>query len=141
MSQPRLTHDEEAALQQACTAAKTFSYSPYSHFRVGAALLYASGETVAGANVENASFPAGICAERAALATAVNRGLAREPLRAIAVTSDSPQLVSPCGVCRQSLREFAGLQTPVYMWTSEGALTVRTLDELLPLSFGPDNLK
>jgi len=136
-----LSSEEEEQLKQACIQAKSNSYSPYSKFRVGASFLFSNGEIVKGANVENASYPAGICAERSAIAIAVNQGLlATESIKAVGVTSDTDNVVSPCGICRQTIREFASLDTPIYMWTSSGAVTVRTLEELLPLSFGPDNL-
>lgn len=136
-----LTPDLESKLKEACTEAKARSYSPYSKFRVGASILYSDGTIVKGANVENASYPAGICAERSALTIAVNQGLRESKIQAIGVTSDINELVSPCGICRQTIREFAPLDTPIYMWTCSGALTVRTLEELLPLSFGPETLQ
>lgn len=127
-------------LRNATKQALSKAYCPYSNFRVGAAIVLADGAIVGGANVENASYPAGICAERSAILTAKMTGHNLD-IAAVGVTSDSDMLVSPCGVCRQFIREFASLDTPIYMWTAQNELTVRTLDELLPLSFGPDNLK
>lgn len=129
----------EKGLWETANAAKEMSYSPYSKFRVGAAVYFDDGTIVPGANVENASFGAGICAERAALVTARMYGCKAEIL-AIAVTADSDEVVSPCGICRQFIREFAPLETKIYMFTRKGDLTVRTLSELLPLSFGPEKL-
>lgn len=130
--------EAEQLLRDAAYRARNHSYSPYSKFRVGAAILYEDGSIVQGANVENASYGAGICAERTALVTA--RMQEKKSIRAIAVTSDSSELVSPCGICRQVIREFAALTTPIYMITSNGEVVVRTLEELLPFSFGPEHL-
>lgn len=140
-----MTFNQELELKQACLEARELSYSPYSKFRVGAAVLYADGSIVKGANVENASYGAGVCAERSALITArmipsEKGGKTRGEIKAVAVTSDVKDLVSPCGICRQFIREFAALNTPIYMYNCEGELTKRTLEELLPLSFGPSNL-
>lgn len=134
------------------------AYAPYSNFRVGAALLMSSGEVVTGCNVENASYGAGLCAERTAIAKAVSTGHKR--VVACVVTSDVPApTTSPCGICRQVLREFMPLDGDVYMvaagypvdgqapaWLGQGGdeekrwICRMTLDQLLPMSFGPDNL-
>lgn len=128
------------ALKKACMEARDLAYAPYSKFRVGSAILLQDGTVVPGANVENASYGAGICAERSAIVTAMMTRPRPSGIRAVAVTSDTTQLVSPCGICRQFIREFAALDTPILMYTSTGDLTIRTLEELLPLSFGPENL-
>lgn len=81
---------------------------PYSHFRVGASILMSDGTLVLGANVENASYPVTICAERTALTTAiVSHGMKRGQMKAVGVATDLEQIASPCGMCRQALREFA----------------------------------
>ncbi|KAK1835603.1 cytidine deaminase [Podospora conica] len=129
------------ALVAAATAAKSRSYSPYSSFRVGCALLLSdsdSNEIVTGANVENASYPVTTCAERVALQTAVVAG--HRGFRAVAVATDAATPASPCGMCRQGLREFVGLDVPVVMVDGVGGYVVLTLGELLPLSFGPEAL-
>ena len=109
------------------------AYAPYSHFRVGAAVLAESGKVYGGANVENASYGATICAERCAVAAAVNAG--ERKLAAIAVT------VTPCGMCRQVLREFCDPKAfRVIMAKSAEDYKVFTLQELLPESFGPEHL-
>lgn len=109
------------------------AYAPYSHFHVGAAVLAASGKVYGGANIENASYGATICAERAAIFQAVNAGERR--LVAIAVTA------TPCGMCRQVMREFADPATfRIYVARSPSDYRAYTLDELLPESFGPDHL-
>lgn len=130
--------ESETLLKAACCAARKSSYCPYSNFRVGAALLFEDGSIIQGANVENASYGAGICAERTAIVMARMQG--KNAIRAIAVTSDSNELVSPCGICRQVIREFAKLTTPIYMFTNNGNVVIRTLDDLLPFSFGPEHL-
>ena len=109
------------------------AYAPYSHFRVGAAVLAESGKVYGGANVENASYGATICAERCAVAAAVNAG--ERKLAAIAVTA------TPCGMCRQVLREFCDPKTfKVIVAKSAEDYKVFTLQELLPESFGPEHL-
>ncbi|KAK3208558.1 hypothetical protein GRF29_77g1084423 [Pseudopithomyces chartarum] len=118
---------------------------PYSLFRVGASLLLheedASGKTIiTGANVENAAYPVGTCAERVAMGTAIHAGHKLGSFKAIGVATDMTDYCSPCGMCRQFLREFLSLETPIFMFNKEGKFIVRTMGELLPLSFGPDVL-
>lgn len=97
------------------------------------------GHVITGANVENALYGGAICAERSAIVRSVAMGYRK--FRAIAISSDQADPISPCGICRQVIREFFDLAAPVYMLSSDGEKhTMRTLDELLPLSFGPENL-
>ncbi|MCJ1378450.1 hypothetical protein MMC17_001549 [Xylographa soralifera] len=126
-------------LGQKAIEAKARAHCPYSHFRVGAALLTPSGAYITGVNVENASYPVGVCAERCAVAKAVSDG--EKVFRAIAVATDISPPASPCGSCRQNLREFCGLEMPIFMYDVKGEYVVMTLGELLPMSFGPDHLK
>jgi cytidine deaminase len=107
-------------------AAAAGAYAPYSHFDVGAAVLLRDGRVVTGVNVENASYPLGVCAERAALARAVSEGARPGDVEAVAVTA------SPCGGCRQWLLEF-GVDRVVF--AKDGEVLVRRPDELLPESF------
>lgn len=128
-------------LRNLAIGAKTASYSPYSKFRVGAALLGKDGRLFRGTNVENAAYSPGICAERSAVAAAVTEGT--RSFEAVAVASDSTDWITPCGVCRQVLREFCSLDTPVYLSRDKGEQVewiVRTVGELLPMSFGPEDL-
>ncbi|KAI5614451.1 cytidine deaminase [Silurus asotus] len=119
--------------------AKTFAYCPYSKFRVGAALLVNDGKVFTGCNVENACYNLGICAERTAISKAVSEGY-RE-FQAIAIASDmSEQFISPCGACRQFMREFGG-NWVVYLSKPDGSHMEMTVEELLPESFGPEDLK
>ena len=112
---------------------KKAAYAPYSQFSVGAAVLAESGRIYGGANVENASYGATVCAERAAIFAAVNAG--ERKLRAIAVTE------TPCGVCRQVMREFADPKSfAIVVATSAADFRVFTLEALLPESFGPEAL-
>lgn len=118
---------------------------PYSLFRVGASLLLhqsttSEPSTIEGANVENAAYPVGTCAERVAFGTAVVQGHKLGSFKAVAVATDIDDFCSPCGMCRQFLREFLSLETPIFMFNKEGKYIVRTMGELLPLSFGPDVL-
>ena len=124
--------------------ARENAYTPYSHFRVGAALLAKNGQVFKGCNIENASYPVTICAERTALFKAVSEGV-RE-FEAIAIVGSmeghrNTLITSPCGVCRQMLFEFGGPQLIVIMAKSETDYEEMTLDQLLPLGFGPDNLQ
>ncbi|KAF6344180.1 cytidine deaminase [Rhinolophus ferrumequinum] len=119
--------------------AKKAAYCPYSHFPVGAALLTRSGRIFSGCNVENACYPLGICAERTAIQKAVSEG--EKDFRAIAIASDvKDDFISPCGACRQVMREF-GTNWAVYMTKPDGTYVVRTVQELLPASFGPEDLQ
>ena len=112
---------------------KKAAYAPYSHFQVGAAVLAESGKVYGGANVENASYGATVCAERSAIFAAVNAG--ERKLEAIAVTE------TPCGICRQVMREFCDPRVfKVIVAKSMDDYRVFTLDELLPESFGPEHL-
>jgi cytidine deaminase len=112
---------------------KKNSYSPYSNFRVGAAVLTQSGKTFAGVNVENASFGATICAERTAVFKAVSEG--ERKIVAVAITSDSDEYTFPCGICRQVLREFGDDGTRVICGNKSGEFKVFKLGELLPNAF------
>ncbi len=112
--------------------AKEGAYAPYSHFRVGAALLGKSGTVYRGANVENAAYSVTCCAERVALFKAVTSG--ESDFTAIAVTSDSDDLTFPCGVCRQALNEF-GPDMEVISSNKDLKYKKLTLEKLLPHAF------
>jgi len=122
------------------TAARVqrLAYAPYSRFRVGAALLADDGSIHAGCNVENAAYPSGSCAEQAAISAMIAGG--GKAIVAILVYGEGEVLVTPCGACRQRIREFAGPDTPVAIAGPEGLRARFSLAELLPASFGPDNL-
>ncbi|XP_040015045.1 cytidine deaminase b [Xiphias gladius] len=118
--------------------AKKQAYCPYSKFRVGAALLTPDNSVITGCNVENACYNLGLCAERNAISRAVSEGY--RTFKAIAIASDlSDQFISPCGGCRQFMREF-GSSWDVYLSKPDGSTLKMTVDELLPVSFGPQDL-
>ena len=129
--------DTDALLQAAATA-RAHAHAPYSGFAVGAALRAEDGRIHAGANVENAAYPEGLCAEAAAIAAMVTSG-ARQ-IREMVVLAAGPPLCAPCGGCRQRIREFAGPEIVIHLCTPSGVQRSVTLGELLPLAFGPDNL-
>jgi len=119
------------------------AYAPYSRFQVGAAVLAASGKIYGGANMENASYPAGICAERSAIAQAVSAG--ERSLTAIAICGGRDGVISdfcpPCGICRQTMREFCDPEAfHVVVARSAADFKVYTLAQILPESFGPEAL-
>jgi len=114
------------------------AYAPYSGVAVGAAIRAEDGALYAGANVENAAYPQGQCAEASAIGAMVAAGARR--IREIAIVGAGAALCTPCGGCRQRIREFAGSETPVHLCAPEGLRRTMTLGELLPLAFGPDNL-
>lgn len=126
------------ALTAAALEAAGHAYAPYSRFPVGAALAFADGTVVTGANVENASYGLSLCAETVAAARALSEGL-RAGLVAVAVVGPAATL-TPCGRCRQVLSELAGLGgTDPLVWCGEDGPEMR-LSELLPLGFGPGSL-
>lgn len=130
-------------IREAAEARKT-AYTPYSHFQVGAALLTASGKIYRGCNIENAGYTPSNCAERTAFFKAVSEG--EREFKAIAVTAGkeggSLEMTAPCGVCRQVMMEFCDYDNfCVIMAASENEYRIMRLRELLPLGFGPDNLK
>ena len=130
-----------AALMASAVAAREYSYSPYSGYRVGAALLGADGKVYTGCNIENAGYTPTNCAERTAVFKAVSEGV-RE-FTAIAVVGGSGETLdtscTPCGVCRQVLAEFCEPEMPVILGTPE-EMRVMTLGELLPFAFTKKNL-
>ena len=128
--------EEINTLIQFATVAREQSYSPYSNFAVGSALLCQDGTVYQGCNIENASFGMTNCAERTAIFKAVSEG--HRLFQAIAVIADTEGPCAPCGACRQVMVEF---NIPTIILTNlKGHTQVYTLDELLPLSFGPKDL-
>ena len=113
------------------------AYAPYSGFAVGAALVTEDGTVFGGANVENASYGLGICAERSAAVSAVAAG--HRNFRTIAIAGPQTTVTAPCGACRQFLNEFNPQLAVIY--TTPDGVTETTLDELLPDAFGPKNLQ
>jgi cytidine deaminase len=133
-----LTPTQRRRLTQAARAAARASYSPYSKFRVGAAVLTGSGKVFAGCNVENASYGLCNCAERTAIFTAAATG--ERQIRAVVVYTPTPKPTLPCGACRQVINEFG--PDALVISICDGPLTHETtLPALLPGAFGPKDLK
>jgi cytidine deaminase len=127
------------ALVESARSARTQAYAPYSDFKVGAAVLAGSGRVYAGCNVENASFGATICAERAAVASAVAGGDLQ--LSAIAVVAAGRAAVPPCGICLQTLAELGRPEMRVILASPDGRRKKSTtLGKLLPRRFGPSRV-
>ncbi|ABS24878.1 cytidine deaminase [Anaeromyxobacter sp. Fw109-5] len=122
----------DAALARAARAARKRAYAPYSRFRVGAAVR-AGGAVHSGCNIENASYGLTVCAERVAVAAAVAAGARR--IEAVAVASGTDEPTPPCGMCLQTLAEFAGPELPVRLVGARGGTLDTTLGELLPRAF------
>jgi homotetrameric cytidine deaminase len=128
--------DSPALLLRAADEVMRRAYAPYSGFKVGAALLGEGGGIYTGANVENASYPEGQCAETSAIGALVAAGETR--IAAVAVTAERMEICPPCGGCRQRLSELAGPNTPVYLGRPGGPLEPTTIGALLPLAFDLD---
>jgi cytidine deaminase len=130
-----------ADLFTAALAARDKAYAPYSQFRVGAALRLADGRIVPGANVENASYGLGLCAERAALIAAVVLGEPPRSFGGLVVVGDTGSPIAPCGACRQVMLELGGPAMPVWLTNLRGAVRATTPQDLLPDAFSPSDLE
>ena len=130
----------ESLIEKAKEARK-LSYSPYSHFAVGAALLCKDGKVFLGANVENSSYPLCMCAERNALYNAMMHGYKKEDFEALALSADTEGPCSPCGSCRQVISELIPSEAPIIMGNVKGDIQVTNSKELLPFAFSEDDLK
>jgi cytidine deaminase len=119
-------------------AVRENAYAPYSKFKVGACLRTDSGKLYAACNVENAAYPQGQCAEASAIGVMAAEGERR--IVEVVVVGEGDELCTPCGGCRQRLNEFASPNTPVHVCGPEGVRETFKLGELLPHSFGPENL-
>jgi cytidine deaminase len=126
-----------AALAEAAIAARSLAYAPYSRFQVGAALLTASGRVFPGGNIENAAYPMTVCAERVALFSAYAAG--EREFVALAVATDTDDVASPCGACRQVIFELAP-RAAVLLLNLRGQRRLSSAAELLPHGFGPAQL-
>ncbi len=136
MMETILTSELRDELIEMAVKARQFAYAPYSHYKVGAALLTRSGKFFTGCNVENAAYPTGLCAERVAVFKAVSEG--EREFTAIAVVTSNGG--TPCGACRQVMAEF-GLDLSVIIADTHSRLVQEaTLAELLPGAFGPKDL-
>lgn len=128
----------DKALYEAAEAIRAKAYAPYSKFSVGAAILADDGQIYSGCNIENAAYPQGNCAEASAISAMIAGGAKR--ITRIYVTGPGSTPVTPCGGCRQRIREFADLNVTVISHGVEGEALVCTLEQLLPHSFGPEFL-
>lgn len=129
---------EDQELWRAAVAARDHAYAPYSHFQVGAALRCSDGTIVTGANVENASYPLGCCAERTAVYTAA--ALGHREFQRIIIVGPGPELISPCGGCRQVLAEFGDFDVIMADVLGVASPRIMRVAELLPHQFGKEDL-
>jgi cytidine deaminase len=130
-----LSPTQAEELQQQAIAVAHHAYAPYSHFRVGAAVLLSNGTIVTGCNVENASYRLTVCAEQAAIATAVSLHGPKIRIRAIAVANLNDTASQPCGACRQTIHEFSTPDTIVFFPAKGNAIAQATIADLLPAAF------
>jgi cytidine deaminase len=130
-----LSPAKAADLQQRAIAVAHHAYAPYSNFRVGAAVLLSDGTIVTGCNVENASYRLTVCAEQAAIASAVGHRGPQIRIRAIAVANLNDTASQPCGACRQTIHEFSTPDTVVFFPGEKGAIAQATIADLLPAAF------
>ncbi len=120
--------------------ARDLSYSPYSKFAVGAAVLTSDGEVYLGANIENASYGLAMCAERNALYNAYCHGITQEDIEALAIVADTKLPVSPCGACRQVISELFPSDKPIFLANLKGDIKETSVEKLLPYSFDSEDL-
>ena len=132
---------DKKELVQKAKEARSLSYSPYSHFAVGAAVLTKDGKVFQGANIENSSYPLCMCAERNALYNAMMHGYSKKDFVMLALSADTDGPCSPCGACRQVISELFPKDAPILMTNLKGALQETTISELLPFAFSEDDLK
>ena len=121
--------------------ARKLSYSPYSHFAVGAVLLTKDGKLFLGANIENSSYPLCMCAERNAIYNAMMDGYKKDDFEALALIADTDEPCSPCGACRQVISELLPENAPIYMANLKGDVKETNVKELLPFAFSEKDLK
>ena len=121
--------------------ARELSYSPYSKFKVGAALLCKDGKVFVGANVENSSYPLCMCAERNALYSAMMNGYKKSDFVSLAIAADTDEPCSPCGACRQVISELFPRDGEIILANLKGDIKESNIEELLPFAFSGDDLK
>ena len=129
-----MTFDIEALIDHAL-AAKALSYSPYSKFKVGAAILLKNGNYIMGTNIENKSYSLTVCAERCVLFKLISDGYTKDDVVAMAITANSDNPVTPCGACREVMDELLNPDTPIVLSNNKRDRMVVTISDLLPLSF------
>lgn len=144
-SKPNIDNKKIEELVSVALNARNSAYAPYSNYRVGAALLTVDNQVYSGTNIENASYPAGICAERSALIKAISDG--NMEFSAIVITGapaelkEAKQFAYPCGVCRQFMAEFFDKNTKVIVAKSKIEYCIYNFEEIMPFSFGKTNLE
>lgn len=136
-----LSDAQQQALLQAARDAQRMAYAPYSNYKVGVAVLDDQGRIHAGCNVENAAYPEGLCAEAAALSAMVLAGGTQARAVLVVGNGGAGNWITPCGGCRQKLREFGSLDLPILSANATELGPRYTLSVLLPESFGPDHLR
>lgn len=127
-------------LVNAALDARKLSYSPYSKFKVGAALLCKDGKVFVGANIENSSYPLCMCAERNALYHALMNGYSKNDFLALAIVADTPEVCTPCGACRQVISELFPKNGVIVLANFKGAYQETNIETLLPLAFSGEDL-
>lgn len=130
----------ELELVDRAKEAMSLSYSPYSNFPVGAAILCLDGSVYLGANVENSSYPCGICAERNAIYHAMMEGKSKEDFKALAIITNTDEVASPCGYCRQVISELFPENGTILLANTKGDIRSTTIEELLPFAFQGEGL-
>ena len=130
--------DNFERLFKACKEVREQAHVPYSNFKVGAAFLTEDNNIITGCNVENAAYPQSQCAEASAIGNLISQGY--KSIKEIVVIGSGNLLCSPCGCCRQRIREVASLNVKIHMCNESGHMKTSTLEILLPDSFGPENL-
>lgn len=132
---------ETKQLIELAKEARKLSYSPYSNFAVGAVILTKDGKIFKGSNIENASYPLCMCAERNALYNAYMNGYKKEDLVSLTLVADTDTPCTPCGACRQVISELFPKNAPINMANMKGEVLTMTIEELLPLSFSGEDLE
>jgi cytidine deaminase len=133
----QITTEQKSELVRVAREYQKQAYAPYSGYLVGAAVLAEDGKIYGGNNIENSAYPSGLCAERVAIFKAVSEG----NRRILAVCVVTKNAGSPCGACRQVMREFASLDMPIFIANEQGEIVWETsMDGILPRSFGPESL-
>lgn len=126
---------EYEELYKQAKEARLRAYAPYSNFKVGAAILTDDGKIITGCNIENASFPLTVCGERNAMFSAYANGYQKENIKALLITADTKDVVSPCGACRQVMSELLDKDCPIILTNINGLMKVYSIKDLLPFSF------
>lgn len=131
----------EKKLFEAAIAAKENSYSPYSKFRVGAAVLLDDNTIFKGTNIENVSFGGTICAERSAFVSLLSNGYKKENIKAVAICADTNDYIKPCGICCQFMSEFIDETVPMYLLNNKQEYIITTINKVLPNCFTSEDMQ